>query len=56
LKLAIRVGVSEKTILAFEARDQWSPPMYLNLVRERLESAGVEFIDGSIVLRNADRP
>jgi hypothetical protein len=25
------------------------PPMYLNLVRERLESAGVEFIDGSIV-------
>jgi hypothetical protein len=24
LKLAIRVGVSEKTILAFEAGDQWS--------------------------------
>jgi DNA-binding XRE family transcriptional regulator len=43
-EVAIRVGVSEKTILAFEAGDEWSPPFYLDLVREHLETAGVEFI------------
>jgi transcriptional regulator with XRE-family HTH domain len=49
LKLALRVGVSEKAILAFEAGEQWSPPrsstpLSPDLVRARLESAGVEFI------------
>ena len=44
LKLAIRIGVSEKAILAFEASGACSPPLYLDLVRERLEAAGVEFI------------
>jgi DNA-binding XRE family transcriptional regulator len=49
-KLAGRVGTSEKTILAFETGEQWSPHLYpaphlyLDLVRARLESAGVEFI------------
>jgi len=44
LKLAIRVGVSERTILAFEDGAACSPPLYLDLIRERLESSGVEFI------------
>jgi len=43
-KLATRVGVREKTILAFELGDQWSPPLDLGLVRRRLEAAGAEFI------------
>jgi DNA-binding XRE family transcriptional regulator len=49
-KLAGRVGVSEKTITAFESGEQWSPHLYPaphlypDLVRARLESAGVEFI------------
>jgi DNA-binding XRE family transcriptional regulator len=45
LKLAMRVGVSEKILLAFEAGDQLSPSLYLDLVRERLESAGVIFVE-----------
>ena len=48
-KLATRVCVSEKTILAFEAGEQWSPPrsppLYLDRLRERLESAGVIFVE-----------
>jgi len=43
-KLATRVGVREKTILAFELGDQWSPPLDLGLVRRRLEAAGAAFI------------
>jgi DNA-binding XRE family transcriptional regulator len=49
-KLAGRVGVSEKTIMAFEAGYRWSPHLYPaphlypDLVRARLEAAGVEFI------------
>jgi hypothetical protein len=43
-RLGARVGVSAKTILAFEARDRWSPPLYLDLIRRRLEIEGVEFI------------
>jgi hypothetical protein len=53
-KLALRVGVGEGTILAFEARDQWLPPLDLNLARERLEAAGIEFIaedDGGVGVR-----
>ena len=51
-RLGTRVGVSAKTILAFEARTQWSPPLYLDLVRERLEIEGVEFIEnGGVRLR-----
>ena len=42
--LSTRVGVSEWTILAFEAGDLWSPPLHLDLVREAIEAAGVEFI------------
>jgi DNA-binding XRE family transcriptional regulator len=45
LKLAMRVGVSEKTIVAFEAGDRWSPHLYPDLVRARLESAGVIFVE-----------
>ena len=44
LKLAIRIGVSETAILAFETSGACSPPLYLDLVRKRLEAAGVEFI------------
>jgi hypothetical protein len=55
-RLGIRVGVSAKTILAFEARDQWSPPLYLDLVRKRLEIEGVEFIEnGGVRLRKGAR-
>ena len=36
--------MSEKAILAFEASGACSPPLFLDLVRERLEAAGVEFI------------
>jgi ribosome-binding protein aMBF1 (putative translation factor) len=43
-RLGARVGVSAKTILAFEAGDRWSAPLYLDLVRKRLEIEGVEFI------------
>jgi hypothetical protein len=43
-RLGGRVGVSAKTILAFEAGDRWSAPLYLDLVRERLEIEGAEFI------------
>jgi transcriptional regulator with XRE-family HTH domain len=46
-KLAGRVGVSEKTLLAFEAGEQAPPrstPLYPDWVRAKLESAGVEFI------------
>jgi hypothetical protein len=51
-KLGIRVGVGARTILAFEARDKWSPPLYLDLVRKRLEIEGVEFIEnGGVRLR-----
>jgi DNA-binding XRE family transcriptional regulator len=51
LKLAMRVGVSEKTIVAFEAGDRWSPHLYPaphlypDLVRARLEAAGVIFVE-----------
>jgi DNA-binding XRE family transcriptional regulator len=48
-KLATRVCASEKTILAFEAGERWSPPrsrpLYLDRLRERLESAGVIFVE-----------
>ena len=44
VRLAFRVGVSEKTVLTFESGEPWSRPLDLGLVRERLEAAGVEFI------------
>ena len=44
IRLAFRVGVSEKTVLTFESGEPWSRPLDLGLVRERLEAAGVEFI------------
>ena len=44
MRLAFRVGVSEKTVLTFESGEPWSRPLDLGLVRERLEAAGVEFI------------
>ena len=53
-KLAGRVGVSEKTIMAFEAGDPWAPrssPISPRWIRARLESAGVEF-----VAENGDEP
>jgi len=53
-KLAGRVGVSEKTIMAFEAGDPWAPrssPISPRWIRARLESAGVEFI-----AENGDEP
>jgi len=45
LKQAMRIGVSEKAILASEAGGACSPPLHLDLVRERLESAGVIFVE-----------
>jgi len=42
-RLAIRVSVSEKAIRDFESKEP-SRPLDLGLVRERLESARVEFI------------
>jgi DNA-binding XRE family transcriptional regulator len=42
--LAGHVGVSATTIWAFESRKRRSPALSIALVRERLESAGVEFI------------
>jgi len=44
LDLAVRVGVSERTILAFEDGDRWSPALYLDSIRAALEAAGIEFI------------
>jgi ribosome-binding protein aMBF1 (putative translation factor) len=44
-RLGAQVGASAKTILAFEAGERWSPPLYLDLVRKRLEIEGVEFIE-----------
>ena len=43
LKLATRIGVSEKAISAFELGGQWRQPINLDFVRERLKAAGVEF-------------
>jgi hypothetical protein len=43
-RLGTCVGASAKTILAFEAGDKWSSPLYLDLVRKRLEIEGLEFI------------
>jgi transcriptional regulator with XRE-family HTH domain len=45
LRLGFRVGVSEKTVEAFESGEPWSRPLDLDLVRTRLEAAGVEFVD-----------
>jgi transcriptional regulator with XRE-family HTH domain len=39
MRLAFRVGVSEKTVLTFESGEPWSRPLDLGL-----EAAGVEFI------------
>jgi transcriptional regulator with XRE-family HTH domain len=53
-KLAMRVGVGEKTLMAFEAREQAPPrstPLSTDWARARLESAGVEFI-----AENGDEP
>jgi transcriptional regulator with XRE-family HTH domain len=54
-KLATRVGVTEKTVRAFETGEPWSSPLNLDLVRERLEAADIEFIAGSVVLRKEGR-
>ena len=58
IRLAFRVGVSEKTVLTFESGEPWSRPLDLGLVRERIEAAGVEFIGengggAGVRLRNA---
>jgi DNA-binding XRE family transcriptional regulator len=45
MRLAFRVGVSEKAVGAFESGEPWSRPLDLGLVRERLESAGVIFVE-----------
>ena len=45
MRLAFRVGVSEKTVGAFESSEPWSRPLDLGLVRETLESAGVIFVE-----------
>jgi DNA-binding XRE family transcriptional regulator len=45
MRLAFRVGVSEKTVLTFESGEPWSRPLDLGLVRERLEAAGVIFVE-----------
>jgi DNA-binding XRE family transcriptional regulator len=45
MRVAFRVGVSEKTVLTFESGEPWSRPFDLGLVREKLESAGVIFVE-----------
>jgi transcriptional regulator with XRE-family HTH domain len=55
-KVATRVGVSEKTLLAFEAGEQAPPrstPLSPDWVRAKLEAAGVEFIaeNGEVRMR-----
>jgi DNA-binding XRE family transcriptional regulator len=52
IRLAFRVGVTDATIEAFESGESWSRPLNprwrpLNLdrLRERLESAGVIFVE-----------
>jgi DNA-binding XRE family transcriptional regulator len=53
--LAKRVGAGEMAILGFEAGEPWPRQLDLGLVRDTIKSAGVEFLGGSIVLRNAGR-
>jgi hypothetical protein len=45
LRLAFRVGVSEKTVMTFKSGEPRSRPLDLGLVRERLEAAGVIFVE-----------
>jgi transcriptional regulator with XRE-family HTH domain len=55
-ELAAHVGVWRATVWAFEAGKEPAEVFDLGIVRTVLESAGVEFIAGGTVLRNAGRP
>ena|ERR1700679_1578305 len=54
-ELAVRVGVSVLTIAHFESSNGWATTVPFSKVRAALESAGVQFITGSIVLRKRGR-
>jgi transcriptional regulator with XRE-family HTH domain len=45
IKLATRMGVTEKAVSAFESGGQWREPINLDFVRGRLEAAGVIFVE-----------